>query len=345
MEPYEELEHKVGVWCGRPGNAVVCSSGTSALHLALETLRLKPGSKVLIPEFTMIACARAVTLAGLVPLPVDCGEDMLIRTDLLDYLCTPDTSAVMPVHVYGRRCAMDEIADFATRRGLSVIEDLAEAHGVDVHPKTDAACWSFYRNKIVAGEEGGAVAFRRPYHADTARQLRSLGFTKDHNFVHLPGGFNCRLSNANASLILPSLGNVKENLAARRQVESWYNQEIHPQWYTRKREEYDVCWVYDLILPEHMNPCEIVKSLNAAGVAARLSFVPISAQHEYQGQYAHLRAYEFSLRVIYLPVWPDMAQSDVRSVVESLTAIVSSSGSRLPPSPTTSRSIAPAGGG
>ena len=111
MQPHERLELEFADWAGVK-NVVACSSGTAALHLALEALELPRGAKVLVPDFTMVACARAVTLAGLVPVFVDCGEDMLISIDQLEqavYKLNGEAHAIMPVHVYGRRCHMAAI--------------------------------------------------------------------------------------------------------------------------------------------------------------------------------------------------------------------------------------------
>src|SRR5690348_570082 len=104
MEPYEQLEVEFAEWAG-VANTVACSSGTSALQLALTALRLPPGSRVLVPEFTMVACARAVVMAGLVPVFVDCDDEGLIDVTQLYQRCLDELpDAVMAVHVYGRQC-------------------------------------------------------------------------------------------------------------------------------------------------------------------------------------------------------------------------------------------------
>ncbi len=300
MQPFEQLEHEFEEWTGNP-NTVACSSGTSALHLALEALEL-PYGEVIVPEFTMIACARAVTMAGLQPVFVDCTDSLLMDLELLHAAVNRDTVAVMPVHIYGRRCNMDEITRLSHKHRFAVIEDLAEAHGVMPHADSAAACWSFYSNKIIAGEEGGMVAFRKQEHADKARQLRSLGFTSSHNFLHVPRGVNARMSDANAGLILKSLRNVKQNLAKRAQVEELYNQQIPRRWQMPER---DVCWVYDVRL-RGIDASDVVQKLNQMGFAARLGFKPMSMQPEYRGPYKHLEAYKASKEVLYLPVKPAM---------------------------------------
>src|SRR5262245_33412737 len=84
MEAYEQLEVELANWAGgTPAQYVVCSSGTAALHLALEAFRLPPNTEVIVPDFAMIACARAVTLAGLKPIFVDCGPDLNLDPDLV----------------------------------------------------------------------------------------------------------------------------------------------------------------------------------------------------------------------------------------------------------------------
>src|SRR4051812_22174756 len=107
MQAYELLERDLAAWAGNP-NMVVCNSGTAALHLALEALKIPAGSECLCPEFTFVACARAIVLAGLTPVFVDCGEDLLIDPSLFVdayRICAPEV--VLWVHLYGRRCDVE----------------------------------------------------------------------------------------------------------------------------------------------------------------------------------------------------------------------------------------------
>jgi perosamine synthetase len=157
-QPFELLEDEVADWAGYPrGHVVSCSSGTAALHIALEALQLPQGATVIMPDLTMVACARAVHLAGLVPQFVDCKDDLNMDVRQIDSTQLRSTAAFMAVHLYGR-CAF-KMFGF---NNLRVVEDMAEAHGVRPHAETDAACWSFYRNKIVAGEEGRRRGVQRP---------------------------------------------------------------------------------------------------------------------------------------------------------------------------------------
>ncbi len=326
MQAFEQLEKSWAEWNDLdPAGMVACSSGTSALHLAIEALQLPQGSQVIVPDFTMIACARAVTLAGMNPVFVDCEENLLMHK----YFATTvqnfhNSSAIMAVHIYGRRCDMNWPTTCETHHKIKVIEDMAEAHGIKLHPSTDAACWSFYCNKIVHGEEGGAVYFRDSRHANLARKLRSLGFTDNHDFWHVPRGMNYRMSNVHAELILKSLSQADANIEKRRLIENWYDAACPDEWKMPKR---DVVWVYDLRIPgltsEKQN--EIVKLLNANGYAARHAFKPCHLQPEYKnckvigGDVAE----RMNREVIYLPVNPKrMTLEMVKRPFELIKSVV-----------------------
>lgn len=293
MNAYEELETKFAEWVGWPGHYVACATGTAALHLAFEAMRLS--GEVITSDFNMIAVPRAITMAGLTPVFVDCNEKLLLDTDTV---CAPEV--VMATHVYGRRCDMESIHSPAPP--LIVIEDLAEAHGVKPHPQTDAACWSFYKNKIVAGEEGGMVAFADPDHARLARSLRCLGFTDAHDYTHEPRGHNYRLSNLHAKLVLESLLGVNGSATERREIEAWYVEFTPKEWMQPLRE---AVWVYDVRIPglTYDRQDWIVRGLHGEGIQARHGFKPMTAQREFRGK-ALPKALKASKEVIYFPVEP-----------------------------------------
>lgn len=321
LEAYQELEQRWSKWLGDvTPHCVACSSGTAALHLGLEALNMPLGSTVVLPEFTMVACARAVTLAGHIPTFVDCREDLNLNPDLISII-PKNPRTVMAVHIYGRRCDMEAVHS----RSLGfVVEDLAEAHGIRPNPRTDVAAWSFYRNKAIAGEEGGMAAFKHRAHAERARSLRSLGFTENHDFLHVPRGHNYRMSNVHARLVLDSFDKFPENGTARRKVEGYYNRYVPEEWKMPLR---DTIWVYDIRLPRTVDTAGVVQELNQSGVVARLGFKCMSEQPEYQpqrgpGYYKKLLAYEMSRRIIYLPVTPKMTEVEVAMNVDCLKKAV-----------------------
>lgn len=345
LQPYERLEHELAEWASSlggqqymPEQVVVCSSGTAALHLALEALELPPGSEVLVPDYTMVACARAVTLAGLTPVFVDCDDRLLMDPHHIpracDYQNLGPIRGVMPVHVYGRTCNMYAVTDYAGSYHLKVVEDLAEAHGVAPHQLTDAACWSFYRNKIIAGEEGGAVAFKDPAHAAVARELRSLGFTAAHDFRHRPRGHNYRLANCLAEKVLASLrrwevplvGRTQKGtvLEMRREAEAWYD-DCHGMPLVWQQPPRDAPWVYDIRVPglTRGKMAEAVRVLNAEGIEARMGFLPMSLQEEYCNckTVGTVNSSGAANEVVYLPLTPGTVTRE--SAARSLEVIKS----------------------
>lgn len=327
MEAYQKLELEFGLWAGCD-NIVACSSGTAALHLALEAFRFPPGSEVIIPDFTMIACARACTLAGLTPVFVDCNDSLLIDPALIESGITDKTVAIMPVHIYGRHCDMVAITNIAAKHRLRVIEDRAEYHVPfqgDYRP--DAACWSFYKNKVIHGEEGGAVFFRDQDHAKYAESLRCLGFTESHDFQHIPRGHNYRMSNLHASEVLTSLSFYEGNHQTRRRLERYYNVLCPEPWRMPHR---DSPWVYDVKVP---NALQLVTVLNSEGIPARMAFCPLSWQKEYRGSRrvvhpkygtTNSKAMDTYFSILYLPLTASMSretcQNNMRRLIDLAVA-------------------------
>lgn len=328
MEPYKQLECEFATWMGTTAElCVACSSGTAALHLALEALPLRRDWEVMVPDYTMVACARAVVLAGLKLYFVGCDERLLICMQGV-----PAAKVVMPVHVYGRRCDMNAVHQWAFRHTAMVVEDMAEIHGVRPDPRSHAACWSFYANKIVGGEEGGMVWFKHRNHAQRARSLRCLGFNSRHDFTHVPRGHNYRLANSLAELILESLHDFDENVFLRRQAEACYDSLVPAEWRMPPR---DAPWVYDLRIPGLVRHKQalIVRRLQEAGVEARHGFRPMTDQVEFrcsqsQTTEATMAAYH---EVFYLPLTPDTADVACTAAVSTLMDIAEEVGIEVPP--------------
>lgn len=311
-QEYELLEEEIAsVW---GGHVVACSSGTAALHLALECLQLPPGSKVLVPDFTMVACARAVALAGLEPVFVDCRLDGNVDLEMLAHAARlSGIRAVMVVHIYGRRCDMSAIHSIAAKHNLFVLEDMAELHGIRPHPMSDAACWSFYRNKVVHGEEGGCVSFAAEANAERAKQLRCLGLDEAHTFDHLPRGHNYRLANLLARPIRESLRNYVYEVARRHRLVQAYDEAIPGRYQQPLRHS---PWVYDV---GTLDAQRTVEALNAINVPARRAFKPMSEQAEFRDcqRVSNDRARWLHERLVLLPLSADIQLRHVQLIVDA----------------------------
>lgn len=323
-ELYEQAEELLGEFLCPGMYPVICSSGSMALYLALAALQQTTLSRrklVAIPDLSMIAIPRAVAMAGMEVKTIECGYDLNLDPYRLNY--ANSFFGIICVHTYGRLCDMEAVDRVFRPQTHCVIEDLAEAHGVKPHHATNAACFSFYRNKIIAGEEGGLVAFRSKNAADRAKLLRSHGFTDKHDFQHIPGGVNARCSNAHAKLIIDSLNRYVENVKRRWEIIAQYA-DLLPQ-FKRPRGEQVAPWVYDIDLREFNFPVDtVVEKLRERGVQARHCFKPVSQQAEFFEASVRESERRFNggwQRIFYLPVDPSMRDEDVKKAATSLLEI------------------------
>lgn len=294
---YKELETAFANYVGTD-YAVSCNSGTSALTLALAGLGVGPGDEVIVPEFTMIACAWAVSYLGATPVFVDCGDDLNIDPKLIEKKITKKTKVIMAVHIYGRVCDMPAIRKIADKHKLKVLEDGAEAHGASqfgqmVGNLGDVAAFSFYSNKIVSAEEGGIVTTNDKELADRMRDLKCMSFGTRHDYYHEQMGFNFRMPDSQAKLALESLGRIDQELKYRKEKANSFRvlgmQEL-------PRKEGDVYWVFDFFANSEEERDEIIEDNKDI---ARHFFKPMSMQPIYLGDYEKTKANEFSKRGLY----------------------------------------------
>ena len=143
-------------------HAVAVTSGTAALVCGLQGIGIGPGDEVIVPAYTWIASASAVVAAGGIPVIAEVDETLLLDPADVERKITPYTKAIMPVHMRGAPCRMDELMAVANEHGLKVIEDVAQAHGGSYKGRAlgtfgDVGCYSLQFNKIITSGEGGMV--------------------------------------------------------------------------------------------------------------------------------------------------------------------------------------------
>lgn len=290
-----------------------CNSGTNALLLALRALGIGKGDEVIVPEFTMVATAWAVTYCGATPVFIDCKDDLTIDESLIEQALSKKTKAIIPVHIYGRKCAMEEIVYIAKEHNLFIVEDMAEAHGIT--PVSDIACYSFYGNKIITTGEGG-MCLTDDYNLYTRLQyLKSMSFDKDHLFLHNEIGYNFRMTNVQAAIGFSQVERIDEILDKRDMIEKWYEYYLLDKYKMSGR---SVLWMYDVKVD---NQQYIIDKLKEKGIETRMFFKPMSMQPMYLGPYEHLNAYRWSKRGIYLPTFTNMTEEEVKYVCDIINNI------------------------
>lgn len=296
------------------GHGVACASGTGALTLALRALGIGPGDEVLVPEFTMIASAWAVTYTGATPVFVDCADDLNLDVSLIEDKITPRTKAIMPVHVYGRRCDMDAIMNIAFEYNLRVVEDSAEAHSV--RPVGDVACFSLFGNKIITAGEGGVCVTDDARLAAQMKHLRGMAFSEKHDFIHKKLAYNLRMTNLQAGVALAQLERIDEILAARKRIEMYYDQALTGVDGITRMPPRDVLWMYDVLADDRDG---LMAHLLRDGIDTRYFFQPMSRQPMYYDEnWPSLNAARFAARGLYLPTYVGLTEQDQERIVASV---------------------------
>lgn len=228
LGPYvTRFEEQFAAFCGVE-EAISVANGTVALHLALHAYGIGPGDEVVVPDLSFIATANAVLMTGAKPVFCDVEpETLCIDPALIEGLVTPQTRAIMPVHLYGHPADMPAINRVAARRGLKVIEDAAEAHGAEINGRRvgglgDCAAFSFYGNKNLTTGEGGMVTTNDRAFAQRCRMLRDHAMSPMRRYWHEELGYNYRITNLQAALGCAQLDRAEELLSARVQLFETY---------------------------------------------------------------------------------------------------------------------------
>ncbi len=214
-------------------HAVATSSGTSALHLAVRALRLRPGDEVITTPFSFVASANVLLYEDLVPVFVDVDPITLnIDPRRIEGALSARTRAILVVHVFGRPCEMPAIETIAARAGLVLLEDACEAIGAESNGRRvgsigSAGAFAFYPNKQMTTGEGGVLVSNDAHIAELARRMRNQGRDVGAEwFDHVELGFNYRLSDLNSALGLSQLSRLDAMLASRARVASGYHERL-----------------------------------------------------------------------------------------------------------------------
>ena len=211
-------------------HCVAVNSGTSALHLALLAVGVRSGDEVIVPSFTFAATANAVRLAGATPVFVDIDADSFcLDPTATEAAIGPRTRAIMPVHLYGHPADMTRLGEIATRHGLWVIEDAAQAHaatwaGTPVGAFGAAGAFSFYPTKNMTSGEGGMVTTACDHIARQVRLLRNQGMEQRYRNEVI--GFNTRMTDIHAAIGRVQLGKLAGWTARRREIAARYDAEL-----------------------------------------------------------------------------------------------------------------------
>ncbi len=270
-------------------HGVAVTSGTTALHLAVDAAGTKAGDEVLVSASTHIASALAIIHNNAIPVPVDSDPNTWnLNIDLIDSLVTPKTKAVIVVHLFGFPVDMDALMKKAKKHNLIVIEDCAESHGATVRGKMtgsfgDMSCFSFYANKIITTGEGGMVTTNNSEYAEKLRLLRNLAFTKPR-FWHKAAGYNFRMTGYQAAMGIAQFKKIETFIQEKRRIAKQYNSYLGSIKGIQLPPDADwarnVYWMYAIRIGKEfvISRDMLMKRLLEAGIDTRTFFCPMNMQ-------------------------------------------------------------------
>ncbi len=313
MGPWlEQFEKQFASYVGTR-HAIAVNSGTSGLHLCVRALGIGPNDEVITSSFSFVASVSCFLYEGALPALVDIDPHTLnldpaaVRNfikehcarasdgSLVDQRTGRVVKALMPVHIFGLPCPMDEMMEIADESGLQVIEDACEALGAEFDGQRagtfgNAGVFAFYPNKQMTTGEGGMITTNDPRIAELCRSMRNQGRDTDGAWLrHVRLGYNYRLSELHAALGLAQLERIDEILSARAGVARCYSRELSslPQLQllesnSRMKRSWFVYVVrFRSSSPESLRD-RVRNVLRDKGIASQIYFTPIHQQPFFQ---------------------------------------------------------------
>ncbi len=335
----KEFEQKLSKRVNRKYGIAV-TNGTAALEIAVKALGIKEGDEVILPTFTIISCAMAVTNVGAVPVLVDSDSHTWnMKVEEIEKKITHKTKAIMVVHIYGLPAEMDPIIQLAEKYDLKVIEDAAEMHGQNYKGKPcgsfgNISTFSFYPNKHITTGEGGMVLTDDEELAEKCRLFRNLCFEKDRRYMHNEISSNYRFTNLQAAVGVAQLERLDEFVKRKREIGKYYTEALKGikgiQVPMEKTEYADnIYWVYGLVLEEDfpVNNMEMVKLLSENGIGSRTFFwcmheQPVYVKNGYFAGEKFCNAEYLARKGLYIPSGLALTKGQMDKVIAVLTEIM-----------------------
>lgn len=325
----QEFEKKVAEYVG-VADATGVASGTDALHLSIKALDIGEGDEVITTPFTFFATAEAIVYTGAKPVFVDIDLDTFtIDPEKIEEKITRRTKAILPVHLFGHPCDMGRIMEIAMHHHLDVIEDCAQAFGAETLGKRvggfgAAGCFSFYPSKnLGAYGDGGMITLQDRNLSDRVRSLRNHG--AKGSYIHDAVGFNSRLDEIQAGILLVKLRRLDEYNRERRMKASLYTAALSGvvRCPSEKEGAYHVYNQYTIMSG---NRDELQKRLREHSVSS-VVYYPRPLHMQKALSFLGLREGDFpnaeraSREVLSLPIYPELEESSIEKIAGVIAGI------------------------
>ena len=321
--------------------AIAVSNCTAALHLSLMALGIKENDEVIIPDLTFVADANAVLACNAKPVVADINkENFFLSLSNIKKNITKRTKAIIPVHIYGQVCNIDEILDIAKDNNLKVIEDCAHAIGTfhkSKHVGTlgNTGCFSFYPTKNITTAEGGMVTTNSKEIAEKVRQLRSHGMTKSLKsrysseypwvFDIVEPGYNYRLDEIRAALGVTQLKRIKKINELRKKASLYYHKNLQnipgiilPDMVNDNSHSYHL-YTIRVTKPFKLSRNQLYKKLKYSGIRTTVYWMPIheyAAYRKFAKKYSIVNTVKTYDEILALPLFPNISKKHQDTVIK-----------------------------
>lgn len=322
----DRFEREFAAYVGTRHGMATCN-GTVSLHLLLAALGVGPGDEVVVPTFTYVASVNAISYTGATPVFVDADRyTWNLDPTLVAAAITARTKAIMAVHLYGHPADMDPLAEIAAERGISLIEDAAEAHGAlykgrRVGSLSRAASFSFFGNKVITTGEGGMVVTADDELAERCRHLRGQGVSPTRTYWHDEIGFNYRMTNVAAALGVAQLERIDEILERKKAIAAAYVERLAgiPELTLSPQAPWaaSVYWMYSILVPP-ADRDPLMAHLAQNGVDSRPFFHPAHTLPMYRSERQFPVAEALGRSGINLPSFPDLTADELEVVTSAV---------------------------
>jgi perosamine synthetase len=325
----KDFEESFANYCGVK-HAIATSSGTTALHTLLHAHGIGPGDEVITSSFTFAATANSILYTGARPVFVDIDPVTFnIQAELIEGAITPQTKAILPVHLFGMSCEMDTILSIAARYHLIVIEDGSQSHGATYRQKLVGSfgdgAFSLYATKNMTSAEGGMITTNSDQIAEKCRMFRQHGMRR--RYLHEELGFNFCMSDVHAAIGLGQLGKLDRFNQARQRNAQYLNEHLTGVVLPYVPDEYGHVYnQYTIRVPADQRNA-MCEYLETCGVESKVYYpLPVHRQPYYENMFAHQPALPktelASQEVLSLPVHPYLVQSDLELIADSVNRFV-----------------------
>ena len=327
---HEQLQKMLEEYLGCP-HVVLYTNGHLALENMIAAMQFPKGSEVITTPFTFASTTHAIVRNDLIPVFCDVNpENYTIDAEKIESLITEKTVAILPVHVYGNICDVENIAAIAAKHGLKVIYDAAHAFavkykGISSANFGDAAMFSFHATKVFNTIEGGAVCLKNDALVDTLNDMKNFGIRGPESCVFVGG--NAKMNEFQAAMGVCNLRHLDREIAKRKSVMECYLARLEGVPGLRlcpPQKDVEPNYAYFPVVFDGFGADrnEVFDALGRQGITARKYFYPLTNSFECYADLATAGAEKTPVaayladRVLTLPMYADLALEDVERICD-----------------------------